>query len=79
MMLVDINARFRIKDIVAEILPNQDQHGGHHKFEKDASIQSLVSAKATQLPTKIGMIATLYMGGLSAASHNFRLCEVSIN
>ncbi len=29
-----------------------------------------VSAKATAVPTEIGITATLYMGGLIAASHN---------
>nr|WP_250126263.1 hypothetical protein [Chroococcidiopsis sp. CCMEE 29] len=31
----------------------------------------LVSAKATAVPTQIGMMATLYIGGLIAAIHNF--------
>jgi hypothetical protein len=40
------------------------------KVENIAPLIILVSAKATAVPIQIGMIATLYMGGLMAASHN---------
>jgi hypothetical protein len=41
------------------------------KIEKTPRRIVLVSAKATAVPTQIGMTATLYMGGLMAANHSF--------
>jgi len=46
--------------------------------EKIDELIVLVSAKAIAVPTEIGITATLYMGGLIAASHNL-LFERSIN
>jgi hypothetical protein len=43
------------------------------KLEKIAPLIIWFSAKATAVPTQIGIIATLYMGGLMAANHSLEL------
>jgi hypothetical protein len=43
------------------------------KVENIPAFKIFVSATATAVPTHIGIMATLYMGGLIAAIHSFDL------
>jgi len=65
MRFIFINASLCIKYVIAEIHPGKNKIAADKKSIKYSAMDGLTFSKATAVPYHIGIIATLYIGGLT--------------